>query len=291
MGNIPVVDINDIEVAKVLYDEFCVGKTMRLEYGELSKKVYEKTGIDIDPHYGLKPILVKMIEICIFLGLPLLSAKIVDKKSQFPSGGFRKEAVRVGYRPEYANMTDRDAARNEWTLIRECKDWASFAKFINGIPLTEIEPIKFESLEKTEHNDNVSNFDQTETLHEDTVTDVSLKVEQVQLYIEGELETVTYENRSRNENARKKCIELNGSTCIICKSNLGDIYGEQFSDKIHIHHLNPVADYEGEVLVNPQTDLVPVCPNCHFIIHSKKTPYKPDEVIAFIESKTTKQGI
>jgi len=284
MENIPVVDIIDIEVAKVLYDEFCVGNTSKLEYGELSKKVNEKTGIDIDPHFGLAPILAKMIEICMFLRLPLLSAKIVDKKSQFPSGGFRKKVVKVGYRPEYANMTDKDAAKNEWKLIRECKDWTAFAKFINGTPLIEIKPIKSESSEKTENNDIVANFEQTATLREDSVIDVSLKVEQVQLYIEGELETVIYENRSRNENARKKCIELNGTTCIICKTNLGDIYGEQFSDKIHIHHLYPVADYEGEVLVNPQTDLVPVCPNCHFIIHSKKTPYKPEDVIAFIES-------
>ena len=32
-------------------------------------------------------------------------------------------------------------------------------------------------------------------------------------------------------------------------------------------------------MVNPKTDLIPVCPNCHMILHSKNDGvYSPEEV-------------
>jgi len=31
-------------------------------------------------------------------------------------------------------------------------------------------------------------------------------------------------------------------------------------------------------MINPLTDLIPVCPNCHSIIHLKTPPYSVEEV-------------
>jgi len=271
----------DMEVTKILYEQFCIGNTKNLEYGELSSHIKNRIGVVVNPHFGLSSSLGKVINICVYLNLPVLSAKIVYKDTQFPGPGFRKEVVKSGYRPEYAKMDDKEAARNEWRLIRECKDWTPLHKFIEGTSLENIKPAKSVPIlplveqEKTSADRLSPNHEHQDTTHLDEAKE--------ELYVEGELEVGTYENRSRNSKARMKCIELNGTTCVACKRNLGEIYGEEFSDKIHVHHVNPVANYEGEITINPKEDLVPVCPNCHYIIHSRKEPYKIEEIEAFIE--------
>lgn len=72
----------------------------------------------------------------------------------------------------------------------------------------------------------------------------------------------------RNPNARKKCIELQGSTCKICGFNASVMYGEEFKGKIHVHHIKPINEIDTDYKINPETDLIPICPNCHMIIHT-----------------------
>lgn len=60
------------------------------------------------------------------------------------------------------------------------------------------------------------------------------------------------------------------------------MYGEDFAGKIHVHHVKPLADVDDEYEVDPETDLVPVCPNCHMILHSKKEVYTIEEVRDFL---------
>ena len=50
-------------------------------------------------------------------------------------------------------------------------------------------------------------------------------------------------------------------------------YGEIGKGFIHVHHLTPVSSIGKEYRLNPQTDLVPVCPNCHNMLHRKEPPY------------------
>ncbi|HGW5686409.1 TPA: hypothetical protein ACNIN8_000374 [Acinetobacter baumannii] len=38
---------------------------------------------------------------------------------------------------------------------------------------------------------------------------------------------------------------------------------------MHIHHIEPLFSV-GEKVVNPETDLVPLCANCHAVIHRKR---------------------
>ena len=40
--------------------------------------------------------------------------------------------------------------------------------------------------------------------------------------------------------------------------------GEGF---IHVHHIKPIAEIGTSYVINPATDLVPVCPNCHAMLH------------------------
>ncbi|EDT75987.1 HNH endonuclease [Clostridium butyricum] len=102
--------------------------------------------------------------------------------------------------------------------------------------------------------------------------------------IEGAKKQIVVNAYERNVKARNECIEYykkinNGQVkCEICGFNFGDIYGNQFRDKINIHHIVEIAQIGQGYIINPKEDLIPVCPNCHYILHCKKPAYKPEEV-------------
>ena len=47
----------------------------------------------------------------------------------------------------------------------------------------------------------------------------------------------------------------------------GDRYGETMKDLIHVHHLVPLSAIGVTYQIDPINDLLPVCPNCHAVIH------------------------
>ena len=57
-------------------------------------------------------------------------------------------------------------------------------------------------------------------------------------------------------------IEKHGTTCAVCEFNFDDTCGKEYADSyIQIYYVKPLSEYEGEV--DPETDLVPLCANCH----------------------------
>ena len=64
-------------------------------------------------------------------------------------------------------------------------------------------------------------------------------------------------------------MNIHGYSCFVCGFNFFETYGEIGRQFIHVHHINPLSQI-GEQSVNPITDLVPVCPNCHCMIHRDK---------------------
>ncbi|MEF9922458.1 MAG: hypothetical protein RR769_06015 [Anaerovoracaceae bacterium] len=108
-------------------------------------------------------------------------------------------------------------------------------------------------------------------------------------YVEGAKHQIIVNAYERSDEARQKCIDLMGSTCVICGFDFGKIYGQDFAGKIHIHHTKPLCEINKEYVVNPETDLVPVCPNCHMILHSKiGGVYTVEEVKRMIKNNTKK---
>ena len=79
--------------------------------------------------------------------------------------------------------------------------------------------------------------------------------------------STTYE---RNSKARKACLRKYGYKCQICGFDSQLVYGEEFKNKIHVHHIVPIHEIKSEYQIDPEKDLIPVCPNCHMILHSKK---------------------
>ena len=70
----------------------------------------------------------------------------------------------------------------------------------------------------------------------------------------------------------------------MCGFDFGAVYGEAFAGKIEVHHIKPISEIGEDYLVDPVRDLVPVCPNCHRMLHSK-----PDGVFSIEELKMLMQ--
>lgn len=93
------------------------------------------------------------------------------------------------------------------------------------------------------------------------------------VYLEGAAaEAQPEEIRRRNMLLRQACIDyfrrLHGGriVCECCGFDFTKAYA--ISDEyIEVHHRFPFSQTEGEHPVNSQTDLVPLCANCHRMIH------------------------
>ena len=99
---------------------------------------------------------------------------------------------------------------------------------------------------------------------------------------EGALTKVPINRYERNAKARRLCIDHYGSICVVCKLSFGDRYGDIGRDYIHVHHLIPISEITEEYEVNPIFDLIPVCPNCHAMIHRKYPPLSIEELKSII---------
>lgn len=89
-------------------------------------------------------------------------------------------------------------------------------------------------------------------------------------YQEGASHQTTVTSYERNPFARQKCLDKYGYSCQICGLNFEDKYGEVGKDFIHVHHIEFISSKGGKShQVNPEKDLIPVCPNCHAMLHRK----------------------
>jgi predicted HNH restriction endonuclease len=75
----------------------------------------------------------------------------------------------------------------------------------------------------------------------------------------------------RNPTLRRAALAIHGYDCTVCGFNFEKVYGEYAAGYIHVHHVVPVSERDEEIQVNPETDLVPVCANCHAVIHRKRS--------------------
>jgi len=112
--------------------------------------------------------------------------------------------------------------------------------------------------------------------------------EQVQpdgIYSEGSCTQVLVNAYERNPKARAACIKHHGVACKICGIRVRDRYSALTRDVIHVHHLRPLSDIQTDYMLDPKTDLIPVCPLCHAVIHSRTPIYSPDEVRSMIQGQ------
>jgi hypothetical protein len=87
-------------------------------------------------------------------------------------------------------------------------------------------------------------------------------------HVEGAKKQITVNAYERNRKAREECIEAyGGPVCYVCRFDFGDEWGDDFAGFIHVHHRKALSEIGEEYQVDPIKDLVPVCPNCHAVVH------------------------
>jgi 5-methylcytosine-specific restriction protein A len=97
-------------------------------------------------------------------------------------------------------------------------------------------------------------------------------------FIEGARMQVTVNRYERNSKARAQCLAHHGYRCTVCDLDFAERYGELGRGFIHVHHLIPLADLGEGYEIDPKKDLIPVCPNCHAMLHRTIPPVKPEEL-------------
>jgi len=91
------------------------------------------------------------------------------------------------------------------------------------------------------------------------------------MIVDGKICTVLSTRYERSKILRTRCLAHFGYQCQGCKILMADRYGRIAEILFHIHHIERLAD-TGERIIDPTSDLVPLCPNCHAVVHLKTPP-------------------
>jgi len=114
------------------------------------------------------------------------------------------------------------------------------------------------------------------------------EVDTPEQYIEGASKVVSVNIYERNSDARAKCIEYYGYICAACSFDFENFYGSIGKNYIHVHHIVPLSEIKKEYKLDPVKDLVPVCPNCHAIIHRTQPALTVKQLKEHLEAMDSK---
>jgi len=108
----------------------------------------------------------------------------------------------------------------------------------------------------------------------DDVSSVTLaeEIPSPEKYSEGTRVSVTINAYERNPKARAACIAHHGHVCAVCGFDFGRVFGTLGEGFIHVHHVVPIGKIGKKYKIDPIKDLIPVCPNCHAMIHRAEPP-------------------
>ena len=89
------------------------------------------------------------------------------------------------------------------------------------------------------------------------------------------IEVNRYERDRRN---RAAALAINGHRCMACDTDMAERYGPVAEGLIEVHHIVPVSEVGPGYIIDPGTDLVPLCPDCHSVAHRRSPPYSVEEL-------------
>ncbi len=133
------------------------------------------------------------------------------------------------------------------------------------------------AIEKLKETGDTSYNAVIETLENSVISETmcasDIKIETAVEYpvtIEGQRQIVFTTKYERKPKLRKQAIQIHGTSCMACGFDFKKNYGDWGKGYIEVHHLKPLSTIAEEVEVNPETDLVVLCANCHRMIHRKQ---------------------
>lgn len=192
-----------------------------------------------------------------------LMAKGVVTKSPFPDDHFEdpsREAWYIGVQfHTILNPTSELLITNELPAkLQRRVHWSAQASGIS-IPPNVLSHLL------SAWEDHLRALGKNETPHPDEVPDIGT-------YPEGAVRRVLINAFERNTAARKSCLDHHGTKCAVCGMDFGSSYGEVARGFTHVHHVRPISKIRKNYSVDPIKDLIPVCPNCHAVIHMCDPP-------------------
>lgn len=104
---------------------------------------------------------------------------------------------------------------------------------------------------------------------------------------EGARKTYNGIRYERNPANRLEAIRIHGARCAVCDMDFGEKYGAWGEGFIEVHHKTPLAISGEDQIVNPAIDLVPVCPNCHRMIHRHGQTLSIEDVKSLLQKSTS----
>lgn len=220
-----------------------VGESIRDDVEDELKKYLAKNDSNLVYHYTVPH------QNCILLKNPVSDAsetifpKITQKGYVWGPGAVREIGGRLF---EILKAIENDLDPSQLKL------WDSIKSKIDFVADSNYEPL----------HDEILNSDQGE-------------------YYEGDYKSVKVNRYERDPKIKGKVIESyndndvdprNGYKCHVCGFDFEDAYGALGRDFIEVHHLVPLSKRKGKHKVNPAEDLVPLCANCHAMIHRMDDP-------------------
>ncbi len=244
-------------LAEILVER--AGKKQYIYYGKIGREI----GVS-DPRALAKP-LGRLSRECIELGLPAISAIVVKKDNQMPGDGFYNHVARLKGIGDLLPSKWEEFWRNEVAEVFECKSW--------DLLLGKLDP---------DHVMRTASDDLDEMVLQEIDLDIESEiVEERGLQKEGSISYYYGKFYERSSQNRRQAIEIHGVSCLVCGFNFEEVYGLRGKGYIEIHHNKPISSLDGKATeFDPKTDLIPLCSNCHRMIHRRH-----DEVLTIEELK------
>lgn len=107
---------------------------------------------------------------------------------------------------------------------------------------------------------------------------------------EGSLTRISVNRYERSPANRAAAIAIHGARCLACGFDFNDVYGAIGAGFIEVHHVVPVSRMGPGYIVSPNTDLVPLCPNCHQMVHRRDPPFEVEELREFMKRKVRQEN-
>lgn len=101
--------------------------------------------------------------------------------------------------------------------------------------------------------------------------------------VEGSVSKVLVTKRERSVRNRLLALQIHGYQCGTCRLRPLEVFGEALGGVLEVHHIEPVSELGEPRPYDPSTDLIPLCPTCHRMIHTVNPPYTPQQLKEMLE--------
>jgi hypothetical protein len=102
---------------------------------------------------------------------------------------------------------------------------------------------------------------------------------------ETHIERILVNRYERDLAKRAACLAHYGMRmCQCCGMVPVAVYGPTATGLLQVHHRTPISSLGSDADVDPVRDLIPVCPNCHYMIHSRVPCWSVEEVQQILEA-------